>query len=175
MFLNYALMIRQDYDITSSLRRRALHQYNEFMQLWNKARAACQEDFLHERFYTTDKPTKSLFNFVEGADSSLVYLAFKAGLVDNIYPSNNLLELKEFPRQIQESIKHFRKKFGLPFLMNTLEAKGTTKKAYCRHAIQLFEEHSCIYCINESKDKEAEPSTSPTMAVPTTEDESLTD
>nr|GFA62557.1 hypothetical protein [Tanacetum cinerariifolium] len=85
-------------------------KYNEFMQLWNKARAACQEDFLHERFYTTDKPTKSLFNFVEGADSSLVYLAFKAGLVDNIYPSNNLLELKEFPRQIQEAIKHFRKK-----------------------------------------------------------------
>nr|GFC53189.1 retrovirus-related Pol polyprotein from transposon TNT 1-94 [Tanacetum cinerariifolium] len=27
MFLNYALMIRQDYDITSSLRRGALHQF----------------------------------------------------------------------------------------------------------------------------------------------------
>ncbi|GJT13785.1 ribonuclease H-like domain-containing protein [Tanacetum coccineum] len=65
--------------------------YQEFIQLWNKARAACQDDFIHERFYTTDKPSKSLYNFIEGADSRLIYQAFRAGLVDNIYPSNNLL------------------------------------------------------------------------------------
>ncbi|GJZ86426.1 hypothetical protein Tco_0658036 [Tanacetum coccineum] len=63
--------------------------------------------------------------------------------------------------------------FGLPFLKNTIEAKGTTKEAYCRQARQLFEEHSCIYC-TESKDKEAGPST-PIKAVPTTEDESSSD
>ncbi|GKE06161.1 Orf y [Tanacetum coccineum] len=84
--------------------------YQEFIQLWNKARAACQDDFIHERFYTTDKPSKSLYNFIEGADSRLIYQAFRAGLVDNIYPSNNLLELKEFPKPISEVIKHFRKK-----------------------------------------------------------------
>ncbi|GJT10289.1 hypothetical protein Tco_0857331 [Tanacetum coccineum] len=63
--------------------------------------------------------------------------------------------------------------FGLPFLKNIIEAKGTTKEAYFRQARQLFEEHSCIYC-TESKDKEAGPST-PIKAVPTTEDESLPD
>ncbi|GKE76351.1 hypothetical protein Tco_1542471, partial [Tanacetum coccineum] len=63
--------------------------------------------------------------------------------------------------------------FGLPFLKNTIEAKGTTKEAYCRQARQLFEEHSCNYCI-ESKEKEAGPSTS-TNQVPTTEDESSSD
>ncbi|GKA44967.1 hypothetical protein Tco_0737763 [Tanacetum coccineum] len=259
--------------------------YQEFIQLWNKARAACQDDFIHERFYTTDKPSKSLYNFVEGADSRLIYQAFRAGLVNNIYPSNNLLELKDFPKPISEVIKHFRKKvlkaqdkpiyvkvvssipdwnheenyspyhfmeiglakpnkelqfskvmedklenpfleavqkarnqglkriaelilqtitegnkkvnyadghciivshktsteedinllnqFGLPFLKNTIEAKGTTKEAYCRQARQLFEEHSCNYCI-ESKEKEVGPSTS-TKQVPTTEDESSSD
>ncbi|GJZ51838.1 hypothetical protein Tco_0606353 [Tanacetum coccineum] len=64
--------------------------------------------------------------------------------------------------------------FGLPFLKNTIEAKGTTKEAYCRQARQMFEEHSCTYCV-ESKDKEVGPSTSPIMAVPTTEDESSSD
>ncbi|GKC53676.1 hypothetical protein Tco_1076421 [Tanacetum coccineum] len=229
--------------------------HQEFVQLWNKARAACQERFIIKRFYTTDKPSKSLYNFVEGADSRLVYQAFRAGLVNNIYPSNNLLEIKDFPKAINETIKHFRKKvlkaqdkpiyikivssvpdwdheenyspyhfmeiglakpntelqfskvmtdvlanpfldavqkirnqglkriaelilqtitegnkkvnyadshciiishknsteddinlinqFGLPFLKNTIEAKGTTKEAYCRQARQLFEEHSC--------------------------------
>ncbi|GJZ19979.1 hypothetical protein Tco_0556569 [Tanacetum coccineum] len=84
--------------------------HQEFVQLWNKARAACQERFIIKRFYTTDKPSKSLYNFVEGADSRLVYQAFRAGLVNNIYPSNNLLEIKDFPKAINETIKHFRKK-----------------------------------------------------------------
>ena len=84
--------------------------FDEFRQLWNKAREACQEDFLHEKFFTTDKLTKSLFNFVEGADPILIYQSFRAGLINNIYPSNNLLELKEFPSPIVLAIKNFRKK-----------------------------------------------------------------
>ncbi|GJW03773.1 RNA-directed DNA polymerase, eukaryota, reverse transcriptase zinc-binding domain protein [Tanacetum coccineum] len=200
-----------------------------------------------------------------GAASRLIYQAFQSrSRQTNIYPSNNLLELKEFPKPISEVIKHFRKKvlkaqdkpiyvkvvssipdwnheenyspyhfmeiglakpnkelqfskvmedklenpfleavppnkarnqdshciivshkasteedinllnqFGLPFLKNTIEAKGTTKEAYCRQARQLFEEHSCNYCI-ESKEKEVGPSTS-TKQVPTTEDESSSD
>ncbi|GJS95008.1 hypothetical protein Tco_0801976 [Tanacetum coccineum] len=86
-------------------------EFEEFKQLWNKARAACQEDFLHERFFTIDKTTKSLYNFIEGADPTLIYQAFKAGLISNIYPSNNLLELRDFPNPMINAIKNFRKKF----------------------------------------------------------------
>ncbi|GJS42914.1 hypothetical protein Tco_0567957 [Tanacetum coccineum] len=215
--------------------------HQEFVQLWNKARAACQEDFIHERFYTTDKASKNLYTFVEGADSRLAYQAFRAvssvpdwDHEENYSPyhfmeiglakpntelqfskvmtdvlANPFLEavqkirnqgLKRIAELILQTITEGNKKvnyadshciiishknsteedinllnqFGLPFLKNTIEAKGTTKEAYCRQARQLFEEHSCIYC-TESKDKEAGPSTSPTKAVPTTEDESSSD
>ncbi|GKA44964.1 hypothetical protein Tco_0737760 [Tanacetum coccineum] len=56
------------------------------------------------------KTTTSPVQTASGADSRLIYQAFRAGLVNNIYPSNNLLELKEFPKPISEVIKHFRKK-----------------------------------------------------------------
>ncbi|GKA29089.1 Orf y [Tanacetum coccineum] len=85
-------------------------EFEEFKQLWNKARAACQEDFLHDRFFTTDKTTKSLYNFIEGADLTLIHQAFKPGLINNIYPSNNLLELRDFPNPMINVIKNFRKK-----------------------------------------------------------------
>ena len=62
----------------------------DFKQLWDKARTTCSEDFISERFYTTDKKSKSLYNFIEGADPQLVHQAFQAGLVHNIYPSSNL-------------------------------------------------------------------------------------
>ncbi|GKD73969.1 hypothetical protein Tco_1332251 [Tanacetum coccineum] len=257
--------------------------FQEFVQLWNKARSACQQDFINERFYTTDKPTKSLYNFIEGSDPQLIYQAFRAGLIDNIYPSNNLLEIKEFHSSIFEAIKRFRKnvlkaqdkkiyikvtssipdwnheenyspyhcmeiglaksnenlhfskamedksqnpfleviksqrvqglkriseiilqaiteenrkvnyadshcivisykneverqdiqlltQYGIPFLTNTIDAASTTKEAFCKHARQLFEEHSCIYCKDKNEEKEAGPSTSPKE--PTTDEES---
>ncbi|GJR74664.1 putative ribosomal protein L9/RNase H1 [Tanacetum coccineum] len=257
--------------------------FQEFVQLWNKARSACQQDFINERFYTTDKPTKSLYNFIEGSDPQLIYQAFRAGLIDNIYPSNNLLEIKEFHSSIFEAIKRFRKnvlkaqdkkiyikvtssipdwnheenyspyhcmeiglaksnenlhfskamedksqnpfleviksqrvqglkriseiilqaiteenrkvnyadshcivisykneaekqdiqlltQYGIPFLTNTIDAASTTKEAFCKHARQLFEEHSCIYCKDKNEEKEAGPSTSPKE--PTSDEES---
>ena len=82
----------------------------DFKQLWDKARMACSEDFISERFYTTDKKSKSLYNFIEGADPQLVHQAFQASLVHNIYPSSNLQELKLFPAPMVEAIKNFRKK-----------------------------------------------------------------
>ncbi|GJS42918.1 hypothetical protein Tco_0567961 [Tanacetum coccineum] len=85
-------------------------KFEVFRQIWNKARAACPEDFLHEKFFTTDKVTKSLYNFVEGADPKLVHQAFKAGLINNINPSHNLKELRHFPQPMVDSIKNFRKK-----------------------------------------------------------------
>ncbi|GKC17826.1 hypothetical protein Tco_1014608 [Tanacetum coccineum] len=85
-------------------------KFEEFRQIWNKARAACPKDFLHEKFFTTDKVTKSLYNFVEGADPKLIHQAFKAGLINNIYPSHNLQELRHFSQPMVDSIKNFRKK-----------------------------------------------------------------
>nr|KAJ0189911.1 hypothetical protein LSAT_V11C800453960 [Lactuca sativa] len=84
--------------------------FEDFRTIWKKARAACPEDLVHEKFFTTDKKTKSLFNFLEGANAKLVYQAFQAGLIDNIYPSCNLQELKFFPSSMVDSIKNFRKK-----------------------------------------------------------------
>ncbi|GKC56321.1 Orf y [Tanacetum coccineum] len=69
--------------------------FQEFVQLWNKARAACQQDFINERFYTTDKPTKSLYNFVERSDPQLIYQAFRLGpkiLKDNYHCNYYLLK-----------------------------------------------------------------------------------
>ncbi|KAL4573777.1 hypothetical protein LXL04_020594 [Taraxacum kok-saghyz] len=57
-----------------------------------------------------DKKIKSLFNFIEGADPKLIYQAFQAGLIDNIYSSCNLQEIKHFPNSMIEAIKNFRKK-----------------------------------------------------------------
>nr|GEY55796.1 hypothetical protein [Tanacetum cinerariifolium] len=85
-------------------------KFEEFRLIWNKARAACPEDFLHEKFFTTDKVTKSLYNFIEGADPKLIQQAFEAGLINNIYPSHNLQELRHFPQPVVDSIKNFRKK-----------------------------------------------------------------
>ncbi|GJQ98393.1 hypothetical protein Tco_0009532 [Tanacetum coccineum] len=204
------------------------------VQLWNKARAACQQDFINERFYTTDKPTKSLYNFVEGSDPQLIYQAFRAGLINNIYPSNNLLEIKEsagkneelhfskamedklqnpflevIKNQRVQSLKRISEiilqaiteenrkvnyadshcivisykneaeeqdiqlltQYGIPFLTNTIDAASTTKEAFCKHAKQLFEEHSCIFCQDKSKEKDVGPSTTPKE--PTTDRESF--
>nr|GEW61704.1 hypothetical protein [Tanacetum cinerariifolium] len=46
----------------------------------------------------------------ESADPILIYQSFRAGLINNIYPSNNLLELKMFPSPMVLAIKNFRKK-----------------------------------------------------------------
>ncbi|GJY68131.1 nucleic acid-binding, OB-fold protein [Tanacetum coccineum] len=85
--------------------------YQEFIQLWNKARAACQDDFIHERFYTTDKPSKSLYNFVEGADSRLIYQAFRAdNMTQNcisdlkLGAKNKVLEAKVYRKWINRNL-----------------------------------------------------------------------
>ncbi|KAL4555779.1 hypothetical protein LXL04_038407 [Taraxacum kok-saghyz] len=103
----------QRFVILESIQHEVLNQplkIEEFRHLWNKGRAACSEDFVHEKFYTTDNKTKSLFNFIEGADPKLIYQAFQAGLIDNIYPSCNLQEIKHFPNSMIKTIKNFRKK-----------------------------------------------------------------
>ncbi|KAL4558676.1 hypothetical protein LXL04_036877 [Taraxacum kok-saghyz] len=83
----------QHFEVPQDIKHQVSHpplSLEDFRAVWNKARAACPEDLIHERFYTTDKKTKSLYNFIEGADPKLVYQAYSAGLIDNIYPSCNL-------------------------------------------------------------------------------------
>jgi len=98
----------------------------EFRELWNKALLAGLEDFSNEHFYTTDKKSKSLFNFVEGADPMLTYQAFRAGLVHNIYPSSNLQEIRYFPNDLITAIKTFRRKVlkakDEPIYINTVSS-----------------------------------------------------
>jgi hypothetical protein len=84
--------------------------FEDFRTIWSKARAASPKDLIHESFFTTYKKTKSLYNFLERADPRLIQQAFSAGLIDNIYPSCNLRELKFFPTSMIETIKNFRKK-----------------------------------------------------------------
>ncbi|KAL9664299.1 hypothetical protein QQ045_019698 [Rhodiola kirilowii] len=81
--------------------------FEDFRTLWSKARCADQEDLLTKKFFTNDKKTRSLFNFVEGADPILVFHAFNAGLVKNISLSANLQELKHFPKRMTKAIKSF--------------------------------------------------------------------
>ncbi|KAL4564711.1 hypothetical protein LXL04_028779 [Taraxacum kok-saghyz] len=103
----------QRFEVPQDIRHQVSHpplSLEDFRAVWNKARAACFEDLIHERFYTTDKKTKSLYNFIEGAETKLVYQAYSAGLIDNIYPSCNLQELKFFPSSLVEAIKNFRRK-----------------------------------------------------------------
>ncbi|KAL4579674.1 hypothetical protein LXL04_015830 [Taraxacum kok-saghyz] len=103
----------QCFEVPQDIKHQVSHpslSLEDFRAVWNKARVACPEDLIHERFYTTDKKTKSLYNFIEGADPNLVYQAYSAGLIDNIYPSCNLQKLKFFPSSLVEAIKNFRRK-----------------------------------------------------------------
>ncbi|KAL4556504.1 hypothetical protein LXL04_039159 [Taraxacum kok-saghyz] len=103
----------QRFEVPQDIKHQVSHppiSLEDFREVWNKARAACPEDLIHERFYTTDRKSKSLYNFIEGADPKLVHQAYSAGLIDNIYPSCNLQELKFFPSSLVEAIKNFRRK-----------------------------------------------------------------
>ncbi|KAF7851549.1 hypothetical protein BT93_L3664 [Corymbia citriodora subsp. variegata] len=57
--------------------------------------------------------TGSKFNIFPGADPRMVLQLFLCGLIENIYPSSNLLEIKNFPESIKKAISNYRKKSGL--------------------------------------------------------------
>ncbi|XP_059447471.1 uncharacterized protein LOC132178909 [Corylus avellana] len=78
----------------------------------NLARSHKGESVMEDCFYTTDKSTStgSKFNFIAGADPKMVYQTYLCGLIDNIYPHNNLVELTYFPDNFKKAIKNFRKK-----------------------------------------------------------------
>ncbi|GJS49740.1 RNA-directed DNA polymerase, eukaryota, reverse transcriptase zinc-binding domain protein [Tanacetum coccineum] len=253
---------------------------------WGETQKICQEDkSTNKKFRTLEQAQMELRLYGEAKKTTplLKPKAFRAGLINNIYPSNNLLEIKEFQSSVFETIKKFRTyvlkaqdkkiyikvtssipdwnheenyspyhcmeiglarkneelqfskamedklqnpfleviknqrvqslkriseiilqaiteenrkvnyadshcivisykneaeeqdiqlltQYGIPFLTNTIDAASTTKEAFCKHAKQLFEEHSCIFCQDKSKEKDVGPSTTPKE--PTTDEES---
>ncbi|GJU37610.1 Orf y [Tanacetum coccineum] len=136
-----------------------------------------------KRFYTTTKHQRVCITSLKEQISRLIYqlsdgLVYKTSIQmdhEDNYSPYTFMEIGlakpnkelQFSKVMEDKIRKPHKtgteedinllnQFGLPFLKNTIEAKGTTKEAYCRQARQLFEEHSCNYCI-ESKKKESGP------------------
>ncbi|ACB69774.1 inclusion body/transactivation factor [Eupatorium vein clearing virus] len=85
-------------------------EMQDFIYLRDMARSANKKSILEGKFFTTDKKDISMFNFVPGANPELVYEAFCYGLVSQIYPAENLLELRSFPNDLVKAVKQFRKK-----------------------------------------------------------------
>lgn len=81
-----------------------------FECLYWRARMAGEEELLDEKFFTKPGKKLNLFNFIKGADPEQVYEAFQNGLVRLIYPSQNLKEVRQFPKEIYRAIKKFRTK-----------------------------------------------------------------
>lgn len=52
----------------------------------------------------------SKFHVLEGANPKLVYQLFQCELIYNLYPSDNLHELKDFPENFKKSVKYFKTK-----------------------------------------------------------------
>ena len=84
--------------------------YDSFQYFYELGRTATEEHFVEHRFFTSDKNNISYFNYYPNANKEMIYEAFVNGLVSNIYPSKNLLELSEFPKGIRETIRKFRTK-----------------------------------------------------------------
>jgi hypothetical protein len=81
-----------------------------FFQFYNKARVHTGESMEEDCFFTTDRNNGSRYNLLDGSDPKFVYQLYQCGLIDNIYPSNNLVELSFFPENFKRTIRNFRKR-----------------------------------------------------------------
>nr|GEV79727.1 hypothetical protein [Tanacetum cinerariifolium] len=84
----------------------------EFEYFYPEARRATEKKMVEEQYFTTDSSNISYYNFIKNSNPLQVYHAFQYGLIDTIYPSSNLQELKEFPKKIYNSIKKFGSQCG---------------------------------------------------------------
>ena len=66
-----------------------------------------------EKFFSSDRRYPDFihckFNINSGADPRLVYQVFHCGLLDNLYPGENLAELNYFPEHFRKAIRNFRR------------------------------------------------------------------
>lgn len=83
--------------------------YDGFSYLINLARKVGNAEAVENNYFTTDGKNISYFNFLKNADPEFVFEAFSYGLIKLIYPSQNLLELRDFPKELKQGIKQFRK------------------------------------------------------------------
>nr|QOJ37923.1 ORF6 protein [Grapevine-associated caulimovirus] len=82
----------------------------KFFELYNKARKHSGESMEEDCFFTTDVMNTSKYNLLEGSDPKFAYQLFQCGLIENVYPSSNLMELQYFPENFKKAIRNFRRR-----------------------------------------------------------------
>lgn len=82
----------------------------DFMFLYSNARRAGEEMMVEEHYFTTDKKNISYYNFCKNSNPEQVFEIFRCGLLRTIYPSSNLMEIRNFPKEIRHAVKKFRTK-----------------------------------------------------------------
>lgn len=85
---------------------------NQFLTLLNTIRQDDGTAMNSNHYYSTDRDDMlgSKYNFIQESDPKMVYQAFMAGLVENIYPSPDHKELEYFPTNFKRAIKTFAQK-----------------------------------------------------------------
>nr|AQA28805.1 inclusion body protein [Dahlia common mosaic virus] len=106
--------------------------FDEFMNIWKKARRLSPESFNTEHLCSDDKASRSFLIIGPNADPDLTFRAFNAGLVKTIYPSNNLQEIGRFPEGFKKAIKKYRSKIAA--------AKDASIYIQCTSSIPDWEE-----------------------------------
>ena len=82
--------------------------YSGFNYLYQYERITTEKEFVSEHFFTTDKKNVSYFNFYPNANPDMVYEAYQYGLLAQVYPANNLLEISKFPKEFRKTVKTFK-------------------------------------------------------------------
>nr|WUF06584.1 caulimovirus viroplasmin [Angelica bushy stunt virus]WUF06591.1 caulimovirus viroplasmin [Angelica bushy stunt virus] len=84
--------------------------YEDFSYIYSVARRATPQQFEQEHFFTTDKSNLSYINAFPSVHPELVYESYSFGLLNIVYPSESMEEIKLFPEQFRKAILQFRKK-----------------------------------------------------------------
>uniref|UniRef100_A0A161ZHI8 Uncharacterized protein n=1 Tax=Daucus carota subsp. sativus TaxID=79200 RepID=A0A161ZHI8_DAUCS len=61
-----------------------------------------------------DKKNVSYFNFNPNADPDMIYEAYQYGLLAQVYPANNLLEISKFPKEFRKTVGFAKEKIYSP-------------------------------------------------------------
>lgn len=95
------------------IERSKLRSINEdqFRSIYNKILS--EDGTSYEKdwyFQSSHKVTKAKYNFREGANPDLIYRVFYCGLIDTIYPGEDLKELDRFPQNMRRAIQRFKER-----------------------------------------------------------------
>ena len=85
----------------------------EWFFMNNTVRELTTELLADARFQSSDRQFPGFmhckYNFTNGADAKLVYQAFLCGLIDNVYPSQDLRELVYLPEGLKQAVRDYKK------------------------------------------------------------------